>query len=72
VPTETATLVFDVLPWGEIYIDGKLRGTTPPVNSVALSPGRHRIEVRNSARPPYVSYTTLEPGDVRPIRHHFE
>jgi serine/threonine protein kinase len=71
-PAKTATLVFDVLPWGEIYINGKLRGTTPPVNTVALPPGRHRIEVRNSARPPYISYTTLEPGDVRPIRYHFE
>jgi len=71
-PAKTATLVFDVSPWGEIYVDGKLHGTTPPVKTVDLPPGRHRIELRNSAQPPYLIYTTLELGDVRRIRHQFE
>jgi len=71
-PVKTATLAFDVSPWGEIYVDGKLHGTTPPVKTVDLPPGRHRIELRNSAQPPYLIYTTLDPGDVRRIRHQFE
>ena len=71
-PAKTATLVFDVSPWGEIYVDGKLRGTTPPVNTVDLPPGRHRIELRNPAQPHYVTYTTLGPGDVQRVRHQFE
>jgi hypothetical protein len=71
-PAKTSTLVFDVFPWGEIYVDGKLHGSTPPVKTVDLPPGRHRIELRNSAQPPYLIYTTLEPGDVRRIRHQFE
>ena len=71
-PAKTATLVFDVSPWGEIYVDGKLHGTTPPVKTVDLPPGRHRIELRNPAQPHYVVHTTLEAGDVRRIRHQFE
>jgi hypothetical protein len=71
-PVKTATLVFNVSPWGEIYVDGKLHGTTPPVNTVDLPPGRHRIELRNPAQPHYVIYTMLEPGDVQRIRHRFE
>ena len=71
-PAKIATLVFDVSPWGEIYVDGKLHGTTPPVKTVDLPPGRHRIELRNSAQPPHLIYTTLEPDDVRRIRHQFE
>ena len=71
-PAKTATLVFDVSPWGEIYVDGKRHGTTPPLATVALPPGRHRIELRNPAQPSYVTFTTLEPGDVQRIRHHFE
>jgi hypothetical protein len=71
-PAKTAALVFDVSPWGEIYVDGKPHGRTPPVNTVDLPPGRHRIELRNPAQPHYVTYTTLEPGDVRRIRHQFE
>ncbi|HEU4365061.1 MAG TPA: protein kinase [Candidatus Krumholzibacteria bacterium] len=69
---KTATLVFDVSPWGEIYVDGKPHGTTPPVKTLGLLPGRHRIEVRNSAQPPYNGFATLQPGDVRRIRHDFE
>jgi hypothetical protein len=72
LPVKTATLLFDVSPWGEIYVDGKLHGTTPPINTVDLPAGRHRIELRNSAQPPSLIYTTLEPGDVRRIRHRFE
>jgi len=71
-PAKTATLVFDVSPWGEIYVNGKPHGTTPPVKTLDLPPGRHRIEVRNSAQPPYLSFSTLQPGDVRRIRHDFE
>ena len=71
-PAKTATLVFHVSPWGEIYVDRKLHGTTPPLKTVDLPPGRHRIELRNSDQPHYVIYTTLEPGDVRRIRHQFE
>jgi hypothetical protein len=71
-PAKTGTLVFDISPWGEIYVDGKRHGTTPPVNTLDLPPGRHRIELRYSAQPPYVSYTTLEAGDVRRIRYQFE
>ena len=69
---KAATLVFDVSPWGVIYVDGKRHGTTPPVNSVDLPPGRHRIEVRNPTQPAYISSTMLEPGEVRPIRLRFE
>jgi serine/threonine-protein kinase len=70
--TKTATLVFDVSPWGEIYVDGELQGTTPPVTTLGLPPGRYLIEVRNSAQLPYLSYATLGPGDVQRIRHGFE
>jgi serine/threonine-protein kinase len=71
-PAKTATLVFDVSPWGEIYVDGKPHGTTPPVKTLSLPPGTHRIEVRNSARLPYLGSATLQAGDVRRIRHDFE
>ena len=69
---KTATLTIAVSPWGVIYVDGKLHGTTPPVTTLDLSPGRHRIEVRNSSQPSYLMYATVEAGEVRRIRHDFE
>ena len=67
----TARLVLAVSPQGEIYIDGKHHGTTPPVTTLDLEPGMHRIEVRSGSRKPYLTYMTLQPGDVRRIRHDF-
>ena len=68
----TARLVFAISPAGELYIDGKHRGTTPPVTNLDLDPGMHRIEVRSGSRTPYLAYITVQPGDVRRIRHDFD
>jgi hypothetical protein len=70
-PGGTATLIIAVSPQGEIYVDGKHYGTTPPIKMLDLEPGMHRIEVRSGSRKPYVTYMTVEAGDVRRIRHDF-
>jgi hypothetical protein len=70
-PGGTATLMIAVSPQGEIYIDGKHYGTTPPVTTLDLEPGIHRIEVRSGSRKPYLTYMTVQAGDVRRIRHDF-
>ncbi len=67
----TATLIIAVSPQGEIYIDGKHYGTTPPITTLDLAPGMHRIEVRSRSRKPYLTYMTIQAGDVRRIRHDF-
>src|SRR6185312_3907694 len=38
-----ATLVFAVQPWGEIFVNGKSRGVTPPMKSLKLEPGKYKI-----------------------------
>lgn len=70
-PGATARLIVSVSPQGELYIDGKHHGTTPPITTFELEPGMHRIEVRNGSRKPYLTYMMVEPGDVRRIRHDF-
>ncbi|HWA37397.1 MAG TPA: serine/threonine-protein kinase [Burkholderiales bacterium] len=70
-PEKSARLVLSVSPRGELYIDGEHRGTTPPTTTFELEPGMRRIEVRSGSRKPYLTYMTLEPGDVRRIRHDF-
>jgi hypothetical protein len=71
-PGGTATLIIAVSPQGEIYIDGKHYGTTPPITTLDLEPGMHRIEVRSGSRKPYLTYMTVQAGDVRRIRHDFD
>jgi serine/threonine protein kinase len=70
-PGGTARLIIAVSPQGEIYIDGKHHGTTPPITTLDLEPGVHRIEVRSGSRKPYLTYMTVQAGDVRRIRHDF-
>ena len=68
----TARVILSVSPRGEIYVDGKHHGTTPPITTFDLEPGMHRIEVRSGSRTPYLTYMTLEMGDVRRIRYDFD
>jgi serine/threonine-protein kinase len=70
-PGGTAKLVIAVSPRGELYIDGQHHGTTPPLTTLDLDPGLHRIEIRSGSRRPYLTYMTLEAGDERRIRHDF-
>jgi hypothetical protein len=67
----TAKLTLVVSPRGEIYVNGKHHGTTPPITTLDLEPGMHRIEVRNGSRKPYLTYMTVKAGDRRRIRHEF-
>ena len=67
----TARLILSVSPQGEIYIDGKHLGTTPPTTTFDLEPGMHRIEVRSGSRPPYLTYMMVQAGEERRIRHDF-
>jgi hypothetical protein len=70
-PGGTARLIIAVSPQGEIYIDGTHHGTTPPITTFDLEPGMHRIEVRSGSRKPYLTFMTVQAGDVRRIRHDF-
>jgi hypothetical protein len=68
----TATASFAISPWGEVHIDGKMRGISPPLRNVDLAPGRHRIEIRNADFPPHVEIVDAKSGSRIRIRHKFQ
>jgi hypothetical protein len=70
-PGGTARLIIAVAPQGELYIDGKHYGTTPPITTLDLEPGMHRIEIRSGSWKPYLTYMAVQAGDQRRIRHDF-
>ena len=70
-PTQ-ATLGFSVLPWGEIFIDGKSLGASPPLREIRLPPGKHQIEIKNTDLPSYRQSVELEAGASKTIRHKFK
>ncbi|MGZ5098569.1 MAG: hypothetical protein ACXWG9_13010, partial [Usitatibacter sp.] len=67
-----ATLVFTVSPWGEIFVNGKARGVTPPMKSIKLEPGKYKIEIRNSTFTPHVENLELKARDEITVRHKFQ
>ncbi|HET7546311.1 MAG TPA: adenylate/guanylate cyclase domain-containing protein [Usitatibacter sp.] len=67
-----ATLVFAVQPWGEIFVNGKSRGVTPPMKSLKLEPGKYKIEVRNTTFTPHVESLDLKARDEVTVRYKFQ
>jgi eukaryotic-like serine/threonine-protein kinase len=68
----TARLAFAVSPWGEVYVDGKRRGVSPPLTEVSLAPGKHTVEIRNSSLPPYQERVELLADKTLKIKHKFQ
>ena len=68
----SATLRLSVLPWGEVFVDGRAVGYSPPLTRLRLPPGRHRIEIRNLDFTPFVAEVRLESGGVQSLRHRFD
>jgi class 3 adenylate cyclase len=66
-----ATVNFSILPWGEVYVDGKMLGVAPPLRNTELKPGRYRIEIRNADFPPHQEVVDVKAGSRIRIRHRF-
>ncbi len=71
VVAATGTLRIAVSPWGNVEVDGKPVGTTPPLNELTLTEGRHTITIRNDEFPPFSSSVTIVPGQPVSLKHRF-
>jgi len=60
-----------VAPWGEVLVDGKSRGISPPLRVLDLLPGPHTVEIRNSTFPAHVARVEVKPGEAVKIQHRF-
>jgi hypothetical protein len=60
-----------ILPWGEVFVNGKSRGVSPPLRSIELPPGAHTIEVRNTTFPVHSQRVEVRSGEPVRIRHQF-
>jgi hypothetical protein len=70
-PPREATLNILALPWAEVFVDGTRQGVSPPLRSIPLKPGRHRVELRNGSFPAHVQTVELKPGTELSITHRF-
>ena len=71
-PKPTGHVALAVSPWGEVYVDGRRRGVSPPLGELRLSPGRHTIEIRNSTFAPHSETVDVVAGGKLRIKHKFQ
>jgi hypothetical protein len=64
-------VTFEVKPEGEIYIDGALKGVSPPLKRVQLPAGRHVIEIRNGTLKPLVTELMIGSNEEFAVQHTF-
>lgn len=61
-----------VRPWGEVIIDGRSRGISPPLGQVMLAPGTHSVVIRNPGSADYRTSVTVGPNRAGSISHVFD
>jgi hypothetical protein len=65
------TVQIAVSPWGQVEVDGKPAGTTPPLSRLTLPVGTHQIVVRNDDFPAYSTSITVSEEKPVTLRHRF-
>ena len=60
-----------ISPWGQVEVDGKAAGTTPPLSRLELPPGTHTITIRNEDFPPYTQRVQVDPDKPVTLKHRF-
>ena len=67
----TALVQLAISPWGEVFVNGKSAGVSPPMAELELRPGKYRIEVRNGEFKPYQEEVELGSHQTIRIKHKF-
>jgi class 3 adenylate cyclase len=68
----TGTLSLAVLPWGEVFVNGRSRGVSPPLKNLKLAPGTYSIEVRNTSFAPLKQKVQVKAREEVTVRHVFK
>jgi serine/threonine-protein kinase len=71
VQVPTGILRIAISPWGEVEVDGRRVGTSPPLTELNLPAGRHQIVVRNTDLPPYSTTVNVTADQPVTLKHKF-
>ena len=70
-PKGPGRLEIAVAPWGDVLINGKKRGRTPPLLVIDVPAGAHTVEIRNATSPAHTARVEVKPGETVRIQHRF-
>jgi eukaryotic-like serine/threonine-protein kinase len=60
-----------ISPWGQVSVNGRPAGVTPPLTQLKLPPGRHVVTVRNDGAEPHTVTVQVKSGQTQVVRHAF-
>ena len=60
-----------ISPWGEVEVDGKRVGTSPPLTELSLTEGRHQIVIRNADLPPHSTTINVTADQPTTLKYKF-
>jgi serine/threonine-protein kinase len=70
-PVAEGVVQLAISPWGEVQLDGRSLGTTPPLTRLSLPEGEHRISVRNADFPAHSVTVEVRADQPVTVRHRF-
>ena len=71
VPAPTGLVRVAISPWGEVEVDGRRAGTSPPLTELRLPAGRHQIVVRNADLPAHSASIVVSADQPVTFKHKF-
>jgi class 3 adenylate cyclase len=71
-PIVQGSVTFSIQPWGEVFINGKSIGNSPPLKQTKLAPGKYKIEIKNSTLTPYLTNIEVKAKEDVPIKYKFQ
>ena len=69
--SQTGFIALVINPWGEVYLDGKKMGVSPPLKELQVTPGKHTIEIKNTSFASHTETLEIKLNDRLRIKHEF-
>jgi len=69
---QPATLALIVYPDGDVFVDGVVRGKSPPLSTLRLEPGLHAVELRRRGEIPFRTSVDLQSGRTTTVEYEFK
>jgi serine/threonine-protein kinase len=70
-PAADGVVQLAVSPWGQVEVDGRPMGISPPLARLTLPAGSHTITIRNADFPSYSATLTVGGQEPVMLRHRF-
>lgn len=69
---KTGNVRLSIQPWGEVWVNGSLKGVSPPMRFLQLEPGTYNVELRNPGLQSMRRQLVVTAGQPATIEHRFQ